>query len=82
MSISLFCLNFVRKIKMSKGDTLFEDALGSDLILKAHLKALRTALQLQLQEMKRRQTEELDKRIHQNTLLSTDTNQKYDEKRC
>uniref|UniRef100_A0A096M0X2 FAM161 centrosomal protein B n=1 Tax=Poecilia formosa TaxID=48698 RepID=A0A096M0X2_POEFO len=56
------------------------ERLRSELMLKAHLKALRTALQLQLQETKSRQTEELDKRIHQNTLLSSDKNQKYDER--
>ncbi|KAM4723459.1 protein FAM161B [Anableps anableps] len=66
---------------MSKCDILLEEGLRSELMLKAHLKALRMALQLQLQQTKRRQTEELDKRIHQSTLLSTDTNQKYDEER-
>ncbi|KAK5614448.1 hypothetical protein CRENBAI_024361 [Crenichthys baileyi] len=50
-------------------------------MFKAHLKVLRMALQQQLQETKRKQTEELDKRIHQNTLLSTDTYQKYEGER-
>ncbi|PWA16511.1 hypothetical protein CCH79_00004503 [Gambusia affinis] len=66
---------------MSECDTLLMERLRSELMLKAHLKALRTALQLQLQETKSRQTEELDKRIHQNTLLSSDKNQKYDDER-
>ncbi|XP_008398440.1 protein FAM161B isoform X1 [Poecilia reticulata] len=66
---------------MSECDTLLVERLRSELMLKAHLKALRTALQLQLQETKSRQTEELDERIHQNTLLSSDKNQKYDDER-
>ncbi|XP_021166168.2 protein FAM161B isoform X2 [Fundulus heteroclitus] len=66
---------------MSKRDTLVEEGLRSELMLKAHLKALRMALQQQLQETRRRQTEELDERIHRNTLLSTDTNYKFAERR-
>ncbi|KAM4540316.1 protein FAM161B [Fundulus diaphanus] len=66
---------------MSKCDTLVEEGLRSELMLKAHLKALRMALQQQLQETRRRQTEELDERIHQNTLLSADTNYKFAERR-
>lgn len=74
-------VHYNRKIKMSECDTLLVERLRSELMLKAHLKALRTGLQLQLQETKSRQTEELDKRIHQNTLLSSDKNQKYDDER-
>ncbi|MED6260502.1 hypothetical protein ATANTOWER_020241 [Ataeniobius toweri] len=74
-------LSVSRKRKMSKCDTLLEEGLQTELIFKAHLKVLRMALQQQLQETKRKQTEELDKRIHQNTLFSTDTSQKYEEER-
>ncbi|XP_047201278.1 protein FAM161B isoform X2 [Girardinichthys multiradiatus] len=66
---------------MSKCDTLLEEGLQTELIFKAHLKILRMALQQQLQDTKRKQTEELDKRINQNTLFSTDTSQKYEEER-
>lgn len=56
---------------MSKLETLLKDGLRSELLLQQQLSALREAFQLQLQETERRQTEELEKRIHQNTLLST-----------
>ncbi|XP_015242335.1 PREDICTED: protein FAM161B [Cyprinodon variegatus] len=59
---------------MSVCDNLLEERLRSELVLKANLKTLRKTLEQQLQEMKRRQTEELDKSIHWNTLLLTDTN--------
>lgn len=56
---------------MSKLETLLKDGLRSELLLQQQLSALREALQLQLQETEKRQTEELEKRIHQNALLST-----------
>ncbi|XP_069571066.1 protein FAM161B [Brachyistius frenatus] len=65
---------------MSKLETLLEDVLQSELMLKLHLKALREPLRQQLQEMERKQTEELEKRIHQNALLSTDTDRKCADK--
>ncbi|XP_054894527.1 protein FAM161B isoform X2 [Poeciliopsis prolifica] len=67
---------------MSECDTLLVERLRTELMLKADLKALRTTLQLQLQETKSRQAEELDKRIHQNTLLSKDKNQKFVERKA
>lgn len=67
--LSLFC---VSSQVMSKLETLLEDGLRSELMLQQQLKALREALRQQLQETERRQREELDRRIHQNALLSTD----------
>ncbi|XP_063765486.1 protein FAM161B isoform X2 [Eleginops maclovinus] len=57
---------------MPKLETLLEDGLRSELMLKQHLKALSETLRQQLQETEKRQKEELEKRIHQNSLLSTD----------
>lgn len=57
---------------MSKLETLLEDGLRSELMLQQQLKALSEALRQQLQETERRQREDLEKRIHQNALLSTD----------
>ncbi|XP_033980885.1 protein FAM161B [Trematomus bernacchii] len=57
---------------MPKLETLLEDGLRSELMLKQHLKALSETLRQQLQETQRRQKEELERRIHQNSLLSTD----------
>ncbi|KAM4542016.1 protein FAM161B isoform 2-T3 [Odontesthes bonariensis] len=55
---------------MSKVDTVLEDGLRTELMLQLHLKALRKTLKQQLQETERRQTEELERRIYQNALLS------------
>ncbi|XP_072220817.1 protein FAM161B [Leuresthes tenuis] len=55
---------------MSKADTVLEDGLRTELMLQLHLKALRKTLKQQLQETERRQTEELERRIYQNALLS------------
>ena len=57
---------------MSKLETLLEDGLRSELMLQQQLKALRESLKQQLQETDRRQREELERRIYQNALLSTD----------
>lgn len=57
---------------MPKLETLLEDGLRSELMLKQHLKALSETLRQQLQETQRRQKEKLERRIHQNSLLSTD----------
>ncbi|XP_029316395.1 protein FAM161B [Cottoperca gobio] len=57
---------------MPKLETLLEDGLRSELMLKQQLKVLSEALRQQLQETEKRQKEELERRIHQNSLLSTD----------
>ncbi|XP_030299448.1 protein FAM161B isoform X2 [Sparus aurata] len=57
---------------MSKLENLLEDGLRSELMLQQQLKALSEAFRKQLQETESRQREELERRIHQNTLLSTD----------
>lgn len=57
---------------MLKLETLLEDGRRSEIFLQQHLSAFREALQKQLQETERKQTEELEKRIHQNALLSRD----------
>nr|XP_046268621.1 protein FAM161B isoform X2 [Scatophagus argus] len=62
---------------MSKLETLLQDGLRSELVLQQHLKALSEALGQQLQETEKRQREELEKRIHQNALLSK--NQEYND---
>ncbi|XP_037833705.1 protein FAM161B isoform X2 [Kryptolebias marmoratus] len=61
---------------MSKCDTLLEDGLQSEILLQLHLQTMRKALRQQLQETNRRQTEELDKRVYQNSLLSTNAEEK------
>ncbi|XP_070698508.1 protein FAM161B [Pempheris klunzingeri] len=60
---------------MSKLDTLVEDGLRSELMLQQQLKALSKALRQQLQETERRQRNELEKRIHQDAVLSSDVGQ-------
>ncbi|XP_033498413.2 protein FAM161B [Epinephelus lanceolatus] len=57
---------------MPELEKLLEDGLRSELILQQQLKALSEALRQQLQETEKRQREELERRIHQNSLLSTD----------
>ncbi|KAM9708949.1 protein FAM161B isoform 1-T2 [Menidia menidia] len=61
---------------MSKADFWQQDELKAELMLQFHLKTLRTTLREQLQETMRRQTEELERRILQNALLSSDVNGK------
>ncbi|XP_023147881.1 protein FAM161B [Amphiprion ocellaris] len=63
---------------MPKLETLVEDRLRSEQMLQLHLKALRKTLRQQLQETHRRQTEELEKRIHLDALLSTDVDRESD----
>nr|XP_040056295.1 protein FAM161B isoform X3 [Gasterosteus aculeatus aculeatus] len=58
---------------MPKLETLETDGLRSELMLQQHLKALSLALRQQLQETEMRQKEELDRRIHQDSLLSTES---------
>lgn len=65
---------------MSKLDPMLEKGLRSELLLQEHLKALREALRLQLQETEKRQVEELEKRISQNALLSEDVESKPSDK--
>ncbi|XP_029981937.1 protein FAM161B [Sphaeramia orbicularis] len=60
---------------MSKLDMLLRDGIQSELILKEHLKTLSESLREQLQETEKRQREDLESRIHQNTLLSTNVDQ-------
>ncbi|XP_049918181.1 protein FAM161B isoform X2 [Epinephelus moara] len=57
---------------MPKLEKLLEDGLRSELMLQQQLKALSEALRQQLQETEKRQKEELERRIHQNSLLSID----------
>lgn len=57
---------------MSKLETFLKDGLRSELMLQQQLKALREAFRQQLQETETRQREELERRIHQNALLSTE----------
>lgn len=56
---------------MPKLETFLEDGLKSELLLQQQLKAISKTLRQQLQETARRQTEELEKRIQENSLLST-----------
>ncbi|XP_008282365.1 protein FAM161B [Stegastes partitus] len=69
------------KCKMPKPEALLEDRLRSELMLKQHLKALRKTLRQQLQETQRRQTEELEKRIHQDALLSADVDRESHDRK-
>ncbi|XP_029972310.1 protein FAM161B [Salarias fasciatus] len=57
---------------MSKSEELLEDGGRPELTLQQYVKALREELRQQLQETERRQEEELQRRIHQNALLSTE----------
>ncbi|CAJ1073631.1 protein FAM161B isoform X2 [Xyrichtys novacula] len=57
---------------MSALETLLEDGLTSELMLQQQLKTLTEALRKQLLEAQKKQTEELERRIHQNALLSKD----------
>ncbi|KAG7238559.1 hypothetical protein INR49_030832 [Caranx melampygus] len=66
---------------MSKVEALLEDGLRSELMLKQQLKTLSETLSQQLQEAEKRQTEELERRIHQNNLLSTDTQHKSSDEK-
>ncbi|XP_020569613.1 protein FAM161B [Oryzias latipes] len=65
---------------MSKLDTLLQDGLQSELTLQYNIKALRKTLRQQLQETKMRQTEELEKRVQQNSLLSAEIEKMSDDK--
>ncbi|XP_054469747.1 protein FAM161B isoform X2 [Anoplopoma fimbria] len=57
---------------MPKLETLLADGLRSELMLQQQLKALSEAIRQQLQETETRQEQELERRIHLNSLLSTD----------
>ncbi|CAB1431098.1 unnamed protein product [Pleuronectes platessa] len=66
---------------MSKLEALVLDGLMSDLIVQKQRKSLTEALRQQLQETENRHLELLERRIHQNALLSTDVHQEtYDKK--
>ncbi|XP_060918365.1 protein FAM161B isoform X2 [Labrus mixtus] len=65
---------------MSKLETFLEEGLRSELILQQQLKTLKEALMKQLQETQKEQREELERRIHQNTLLSTYDNHESGDK--
>ncbi|KAM3871363.1 protein FAM161B [Diretmus argenteus] len=58
---------------MSDVKTLLTDRLRSEQMFEHQLKALRKALRQQLQETEKRQREDLERRIHRNSLLSSDT---------
>lgn len=66
---------------MSAFEILQEDRLQTEIILQLHLKTLRKALGRQLQETKKRQTEELEKRIYQNSVLSTNVDRMPEEEK-
>ncbi|XP_029900779.1 protein FAM161B [Myripristis murdjan] len=69
-----FCASSPEQSSMSLDpETLLEERLRSEQKFQQHLEALREALRQQLQETDRRQREDLDRRIHQNSLLSGDT---------
>lgn len=72
----IFC-----QTNMPKVEALLEDGLRSELILKQQLKSLSETLRQQLQEAEKRQTAELETRIHQNALLSTDIQQRSGDKK-
>ncbi|XP_071780291.2 protein FAM161B [Centroberyx gerrardi] len=61
-----------REREMSDLQALLEDRLRSEQQFQQQLQALGEALRQQLQEAGSRQREELDRRIHQNSLLSPD----------
>lgn len=65
---------------MSKLDTLLQDGLQSELMLQYHLKTLRKTLKQQLDETKMRQTVDLEKRVHQNSLLLAELDKKSSKK--
>ncbi|GAA6213634.1 protein FAM161B isoform X2 [Lates japonicus] len=65
---------------MSKLEALLQDGLRSELMLQQQLKALSEAFRQQLQETEKRQVEELERRIHQNALLSTDVHPESGDK--
>lgn len=72
---------FVSQVRnMPKLDTLPEDGLRSELLLRQQLKALSETLRQQLQETETRQKEELERRILQNSLLSTDVDRGYGDR--
>ncbi|KAF6718693.1 Protein FAM161B [Oryzias melastigma] len=65
---------------MAKLDTLQQDGLQSELMLQYHLKTLRKTLKQQLDETKMRQTVDLEKRVHQNSLLLAELDKKSSKK--
>ncbi|GLD62431.1 protein FAM161B isoform X1 [Lates japonicus] len=73
-------LAFYYQTNMSKLEALLQDGLRSELMLQQQLKALSEAFRQQLQETEKRQVEELERRIHQNALLSTDVHPESGDK--
>ncbi|XP_034714177.1 protein FAM161B [Etheostoma cragini] len=65
---------------MLKLETLLEDGLRSELMLQQQLKSLSQDLRQQLQETEKRQKEELERRIHQNSLLSVDVDRESSDR--
>lgn len=63
---------------MSKQETLLVDRLRSELILQQQLKTLSESLRQQLLETERRHRKELDRRINENALMSTDQEFKHE----
>ncbi|XP_061599276.1 protein FAM161B [Cololabis saira] len=66
---------------MSQLDTLLEDRLKLELLLQLQFNALRKSLRQQLQDTEKRQVQELEKRIHQNALLSKDIDKKSSDEK-
>ncbi|XP_019940090.2 protein FAM161B [Paralichthys olivaceus] len=66
---------------MSKLEASVVDGLRSELILQKQLKSLTEALRKQLQETENRHVEELERRIHENALLSTVVHQDTSDKK-
>lgn len=64
---------------MSMLETLLEDRLRSELMLKQQLGSLCEVLKQQLQETERRQREELERRIYHNALISKDVSSDKNE---
>ncbi|XP_062295754.1 protein FAM161B [Scomber scombrus] len=71
--------NITDQRNMSTLETFLEDGLRSELMLQQQLSSLREALKQQLQETEKRQREELERRIHHNTLLSKDVSSDNNE---
>ena len=70
-----------RNITTVKLEAMLVEGLKADQDFQQQLQALKEAHLRQLQETQRRQSEELEKRIHRDTLLSTDKKDTSEEGR-
>ncbi|KAG7510469.1 hypothetical protein JOB18_022247 [Solea senegalensis] len=68
-------------VTMSKMNALLEDGFTSEMMLQQHLNGLKEALVQQLQETEKKHTQELEKKLYQNALLSTDEQLEYSDKK-